>query len=79
MSLSDLEKGILKSPWMLEASHPSVDEAEAQAMRKAVMIGMLVAGAKGAWDVGDQFNQLLPDAEFVGVEEYLRGVWAGRE
>lgn len=47
-------------------------------MLKSVMIGMLISTVKGAWDVSDAFNQLLPDYEFESAEEFLAGVWEGK-
>jgi len=46
-------------------------------MLKAVLIGTLLSCAKGAWDVSDAFNQLLPEYRFVQIEEFLAAVWKG--
>lgn len=48
------------------------------AVLKTVLIGTLLSSAKGAWDVSDAFNQLLPDYKFVQIEEFLAKVWDGK-
>ena len=44
-------------------------------MLKAVLIGTLLSGAKGAWDVSDEFNGILPDYDFAQIEDFLAKVW----
>lgn len=78
--LEDLEAGELKTSWTLGKRHPSFTDnqaAQLAQMLKMVLIGTLVSCAKGAWDVSDAFNQLLPAHEFVQIEEFLAGVWGG--
>lgn len=45
---------------------------------KTVLIGTLLSSAKGAWDVSNAFNPLLPDYKFTQIEEFLAGVWEGQ-
>ena len=48
-------------------------------MLKTVLIGTLLSCVKGAWDVSDAFNRLLPpDYKFASMEEFLAGVWVGK-
>jgi hypothetical protein len=47
-------------------------------MLKTVLIGTLLSSAKGAWDVSDAFNQLLPDYKFTQIEDFLARVWEGQ-
>lgn len=47
-------------------------------MLKTVLIGTLLSSAKGAWDVSNAFNQLLPDYKFVQIEDFLARVWEGQ-
>lgn len=47
-------------------------------MLKKVLIGTLLSSAKGAWDVSDAFNKLLPDYEFTQIENFLAKVWEGK-
>lgn len=78
VKIEDLELGTLESSWSLKAVHHAVDENQAMALVKAVSIGILLSSSKGAWDVSDEWNQLLPDYKFNSVEEFLGKVWSGR-
>ncbi|KFY27885.1 hypothetical protein V491_00710 [Pseudogymnoascus sp. VKM F-3775] len=75
VKLEDLEAGNLKTSWTLETKHPSVSEEQAADALKSVLIGALLSGAKGAWDVSDEFNRILPDYKFTQIEEFLANVW----
>lgn len=79
VKVQDLEAGVLDASWGLQARHPSVAEDEGADMLKAVMIGMLLGSAKGAWDVSDNLNQLLPDMKFTDIEKFLTDVWGTGE
>lgn len=76
--VEDLEAGELKTSWSLEAVHRAVSADEASALLKAVSIGILLSSMKGAWDISDEWNQLLPDFEFTPIEDFLAKVWQGR-
>lgn len=78
VKLDDLENGILATSWKLEMSHPSVNENDIEKMLTTVLIGTLVSSVKGAWDVSDTMNKLLPDFEFTRIEDFLARVWAGK-
>ena len=75
VKLEDLEAGSLKTSWTLEARHSSVADDQAADMLKAVLIGTLLSGAKGAWAVSDEFNRILPDYRFTQIEDFLAKVW----
>ncbi|KAK5023210.1 hypothetical protein LTS07_009432 [Exophiala sideris] len=75
VKMEDLEAGNLTASWKLEASHPSVSGGEATKMMKTVLVGMLLSSAKGAWEVSDEWNQLLPEFKFTEIEDFLRNVW----
>lgn len=47
-------------------------------MLKTVLIGTLISSVKGAWDVSDEINKLLPDFKFTQIEEFLAEVWEGK-
>jgi hypothetical protein len=51
---------------------------QVEEMLKTVLIVTLLSSAKGAWDVSDEFNQLLPDFKFTQIEEFLAQVWEGK-
>jgi hypothetical protein len=78
VKLGDLENGILAAPWTLEANHPSVIGDQVEKMLKSVLIGTLLSSAKGAWDVSDEVNKLVPDFGFTQIEDYLTEVWEGK-
>lgn len=75
MKLEDLEAGKLKTSWTLETRHPSVSEDQAAEALKSVLISTLLSGAKGAWDVSDEFNRILPEYKFTQMEDFLGKVW----
>ena len=76
--LEDLENGILAASWTLEASHPSVGGDQVEKMLKTVLIGTLLSSAKGAWDVSNELNKLLPDFKFTRIEDFLAKAWEGK-
>jgi hypothetical protein len=78
VKLEDLENGVLTASWRLEASHSSVSRDKVEEMLKTVLIGTLVSSAKGAWDVSDEFNGLLPGFNFTQIEDFLAEVWEGK-
>ena len=75
VKLEDLEAGNLRTSWQLEATHPSVADDQAADMLKAVLIGTLLSGAKGAWDVSDELNRILLDFKFTRIEDFLANIW----
>jgi hypothetical protein len=77
VKLEDLEAGVLKTSWTLETRHSSVPEDQAADLLKTVLIGTLLSGANGAWDVSDEINQTLPDHKFSQIEDFLAKVWEG--
>ncbi|KAF2799375.1 NAD(P)-binding protein [Melanomma pulvis-pyrius CBS 109.77] len=80
VKLDDLENGELKTSWILGKRHKAFagDDDEAARMLKTVLIGMLLSSTKGAWDVSDEFNRLLPDYNFTQAEDFLTQVWEGK-
>jgi hypothetical protein len=79
--LEDLEAGTLNVSWTLGARHPSFTDEQADylaAMLKTVLVGTLLSSAKGAWDVADSWNRLLPDYQFTHIEEFLARIWRGK-
>lgn len=78
VKLKDLENGILTASWKLETTHPSIPPEQVEKMLKTVLIGTLLSGVKGAWDISDEFNKLLPDFAFTQLEDFLTEVWEGK-
>ncbi|KAM0331649.1 hypothetical protein ACHAQA_003328 [Verticillium albo-atrum] len=81
VTLEDLEAGHLNTSWSLGRRHASFTDPRADelaAVLKTVLVGTLLSCAKGAWDVSDAFNRLLPDYEFTRAEDFLSAAWQGR-
>jgi hypothetical protein len=78
VKLADLEAGVLKASWTLQAKHHSVSDEKAGEMLLAVLRNILLSGAKDAWDVSDEFNRILPDFKFTQMEDFLAGVFEGK-
>ena len=78
VKLEDLENGNLTASWTLEASHPTVTGDQVDKMVKTVLIGTLIGSAKGAWNVSDEVNKLLPDFRFTQIEDFLAKIWHGK-
>ncbi|OCK75253.1 NAD(P)-binding protein [Lepidopterella palustris CBS 459.81] len=70
-----VEEGVLKASWIPLIEHPSVPEEQRKAASSAFLGGFLKAIDRGVWDVGDEWNKLLPDFNFTAGEEYLRKTW----
>jgi hypothetical protein len=75
---SDLEQGKLESSWIPAFGHPSVPKEQWEEFGKVVIIGSLLAIDQGAWNVSDEWNQLLPDLKLEDPEELLARVWKGK-
>lgn len=52
--------------------HPSIPEDQRALWHAPGWIGIIQASAKGAWTVTDEWNKLLPDYEFLSVEDLVR-------
>ncbi|KAI9657634.1 MAG: hypothetical protein M1821_002810 [Bathelium mastoideum] len=78
LRVDDLEAGVLKTSWGLEAVHHAVSDDQASALLKDVAIGILLSSLKGAWDISDELNQLFPDYEFTRAESFLAKAWEGK-
>jgi len=79
VKLEDLEAGALNTTWGLEAKHSAVPPEQLAAMLKMVLVGTLLSGAQGSWDVSDEFNQIIPEYKFTKAEDFLAEIWEGKE
>lgn len=43
-----------------------------------VVPGLLLSFSAGAWNVTDEWNQLLPDYKFTQADEFLAEAWNGK-
>lgn len=48
------------------------------AFLQAVPTRVLTAITRGAYDVTDEWNKLLPDYKFTQLEDFLKSVWGGK-
>jgi len=78
VKIVDLEAGNLKTSWVPAFTHPSVPKEQWEGFAKAVVIGSLLAFERGAWDVSDEWNTLLPELKLTSIEDFLTGVWQGK-
>ena len=78
VTVEDLESGNLKTSWVPAFSHPNVPEDQHEAYAKVVIIGALIAAERGAYDVSDEWNKLLPHLRLTSIESFLRSVWEDR-
>lgn len=68
LKLEDLEVGVIKSNYLIPVNTlHSTTEDEMDTVNKTATIGMLVSACRGAWDVTNEWNQILPDYEFTQV------------
>ncbi|CAK7199670.1 hypothetical protein SEUCBS139899_002353 [Sporothrix eucalyptigena] len=67
---ADLAKGELNIEMPL-IEHPSIPEEMRKLWHVPGWTGSLLATARGAWTVSDEWNQLLPDYKFTSLEEFV--------
>jgi hypothetical protein len=75
VTVEDLEAGNLKTSWVPPFNHPSIPKEQHEAYAKVVIIGALLGAERGAYDVSDEWNQLLPHLSLTSIENFLRAVW----
>lgn len=51
---------------------------EFQKFLKFALQGILIGISRGAYDVTDEWNKILPDYKFTQVEEFVKEVWGGK-
>ncbi|KAM0814460.1 putative NmrA-like domain-containing protein [Seiridium cardinale] len=64
LKAEDLKAGILKT------------NRFTLAISQGAAIGLMISIDRGAWTVTDEWNQLLPDLEFIKAEALLRKLWS---
>ncbi|OCL11821.1 NmrA-like family protein-like protein [Glonium stellatum] len=78
VSAADIEAGQLKTSWVPPMTHPVIPVEEREVFSKEFVIMLMLGILRGAWDVSDEWNKLLPQYEFTSAEEYLRKAWEGK-
>ena len=74
----DLESGEFQPSWLPKLEHPSIAPEYVDAASKAIVQGFLLAFPERAFDIGDEWNKLLPDYKFTDAEEFLEEAWKGK-
>lgn len=74
----DVRAGDIKSSWIPRYEHPNQTAEQVEFFAKMIATGCLLAGIRKSWVVSDEWNRLLPDYEFTGVEEFLLEHWGGK-
>ncbi|KAI1076593.1 hypothetical protein F5B20DRAFT_584016 [Whalleya microplaca] len=77
LKMEDLEAGVITTDRYTRVKLPFISEDQVEAFSKMANIGILIAIHRGVWTVTDEWNQLLPDYEFIKVEELLTELWVG--
>ena len=76
LKLEDVKAGEIKSSWLPEPlAHPSIPVKQRAEISKHVLLATLERQTFQAWAVSDEWNKLLPDYKFTGIEEFLAKVW----
>lgn len=71
-----METAEFASSWLPEVKHPAIAPEHIKAASKSMIGGLLLAAGDGAFDVSDEWNKLLPDYKFEGVETMLKKAWS---
>ncbi|KAL8340860.1 hypothetical protein RB601_006790 [Gaeumannomyces tritici] len=66
-----LQAGKLEAGWAPKVEHPSLDANFTDEAMEQMSAGIMLAVAAGAWDTSDEWNRLLPDMKFTGIEDFL--------
>ncbi|KAK0710643.1 hypothetical protein B0H67DRAFT_667402, partial [Lasiosphaeris hirsuta] len=63
----------------LGEKYPAVPKNQAELFSRKFVISALQGSLTNAWEVSDEWNQLIPGFEFTSVEKLLTEVWAGKD
>ncbi|KAF2690636.1 NmrA-like family protein-like protein [Lentithecium fluviatile CBS 122367] len=74
----DIEKGVLRTSWVPQMSHPVIPTADREQFSKEFVIMFFKGILNGSWDVSEEWNERFPEYGFTGLEEYLEKAWEGR-
>lgn len=77
LKVDELERGTWKSSWVPRIDHPSIAPEHVEAVSKVIVAGLLLAIGKKAYEVSNEWNELLPDYEFMDAEVFLKQAWHG--
>lgn len=65
--------------WVPSIEHSMIPVHLREEAARVFTAKTIVSMYDDAWDVSDEWNQLLPNYEFTQLEPFLHHVWAQRE
>jgi hypothetical protein len=78
LKAQDLESGTWTTSWQPKLDHPSIPPDQVDIFSRIILAGVLLAISADAYNVSDEWNQLLPGYKFTQAEDFLAGVWRGK-
>ncbi|KAL5322995.1 hypothetical protein ACEPPN_007521 [Leptodophora sp. 'Broadleaf-Isolate-01'] len=75
---ADIRAGDIKSSWIPTMRANGLKEEQIEYFSKMVLTGFLLCGKHESWMVSDEWNHLLSDYKFEGIEEFLERTWGGQ-
>lgn len=75
---AQLEDASFSTSWLPPADHPAITPEIREAFAKQMVAGVLLAALNGAFGVGNEWNQLLPDLRMTKAEDFLSDIWSGK-
>lgn len=75
VSIEDLGSRKLNTSWVPQANHPAIPLEIRQAVSENMTAELLQGAARGAWRVGNEWNQIFPDLQLSKVEDFLSEIW----
>lgn len=79
LKIEELEAGRLATKWLPKLDHPAMGPNLTEDLSRKFLAGFVRALAVGAWDTSDEWNKLLPDMKFNGLEEFLTPLFKGKQ
>ncbi|KAF5009007.1 hypothetical protein FDECE_4745 [Fusarium decemcellulare] len=73
---TDIEAGTLTASWFPIIKHHGIPAGQEIPVSKFTAQQFIHGTMSGAWDVSNEWNELLPHLSFATAEEYLTGIWA---
>jgi hypothetical protein len=74
----DLESGTWTTSWQPKLDHPSIPAEQGDLFSRIILAVVLLALSADAYNISDEWNQLLPDYKFTQAEDFLANVWRGK-
>ncbi|KAH6697423.1 hypothetical protein F5X68DRAFT_226798 [Plectosphaerella plurivora] len=75
---TDISEGHLLTEWCPTMEHSHFSKEQVQELSRLATTNFLKGVLNGAWDVSDEWNQLLPHLKLTDAKEYLSAVWRSK-